>query len=130
MSEPCQHSVLIIDDEKYVAELIADIAIEFGMAISISLHFDDVLPAIDKFPPTIIFLDMNLGDHSGTEVLDMLANTSNEAKIILMSGMDSTALETARQKAEVLGLNLEPPLSKPFQLEDVEACLQRALEND
>lgn len=127
-SELQKSCILIIDDELRVAELISDIVKESGLSVHIVTHFDQVATALEKYSPPIIFLDMNLGTHSGMEVLDLMAKANSEARIILMTGMDDSALEPGRKKAKRLQLNLESNLGKPFAIEDVEACLQAALD--
>lgn len=119
--------VLIVDDEISVAELISDIVRESGLNVQIVTRFELVAAALKDYSPAVVFLDMNLGDHSGTEVLDLMAAVNSKASVILMTGMDSSAMEPARVKAKRLRLTLESKLGKPFEIEDVEACLKAAL---
>lgn len=127
LHKPC---VLIVDDELRVAELISEIVNESGLSVHIVTQFEQVAAALQKYSPAIVFLDFNLGAHSGMEVLDLMATANSEAHIILMTGMDDSALEPGRRKAKRLQLKLASNLGKPFAIEDVEACLEAALDKN
>ena len=79
--------------------------------------------ALAADPPDEIVLDLHLGIEDGVEVLRRLADEGCRARITLSSGFDKRVLDSARQLAVGLGLNVGEVLPKPIRL----AALRRAL---
>ncbi|QCU89673.1 EAL domain-containing protein [Thiomicrorhabdus sediminis] len=120
-----QIRVLVIDDEPKYGELISDIAelLNIGCAyIDNAEYFEEALqqnPDID-----LLFLDLNMPNRDGIQLLRTLAAQSFQGKIVIMSGFDEGVLSTAYDLAASHGLNLLPSLQKPFLLRDIKHILQ------
>lgn len=70
-------------------------------------------------------LDLWLSDSSSFESLQTLADQNFAGDIILISGLEDSALEEARVEAKELGLSIIGHLRKPVETADFNALLQR-----
>lgn len=112
--------IFIMDDESEYGELIMEVA-QMQSLIAVAnqdpLKFEEKLaeqPNVD-----LLFLDLNMPNRDGIEILRSLASMDFKGRIVLMSGFDESVLSTAYELAEVYGLLLLSPLSKPFSIHDV-----------
>lgn len=77
---------IIIDDEPSAIKVIKSLVNSFGRDIYICgecLNINDAVFAIRKHNPDIIFLDIELADGSGFEVLDRVPET--KARVIFVT---------------------------------------------
>ena len=118
-------NVFILDDEVGICELIAEVCEiqQFSAVYSAdSLHYRKQFDDVDKFG--LVFLDLNMPNKDGIEVLRELADFGYKGKVVLMSGFDDSVLSSAGELAEEFGLRLLPALKKPFTVRDVFKILQ------
>jgi DNA-binding response OmpR family regulator len=116
-------SVLVIDDEREVGQLIADTAKTMGIEC---LTTTDAVSFLHNLTPsrTLIFLDLVLPDIDGFELLRTLAQRHCKAGIVLMSGADQKVLEFTEECASTLNLKILGHLHKPFRIQDLERILE------
>jgi EAL domain-containing protein (putative c-di-GMP-specific phosphodiesterase class I)/CheY-like chemotaxis protein len=117
-----QRSVLVIDDEPAIGEVIGLVAQDLGMTCNVltsALQMDKELdPAV-----TAIVVDLMMPGMDGIEVVRLLAERNCRATIVLMSGHDRSVLRSVEEMARALGLRTAEPLQKPFRLADIRAML-------
>lgn len=107
--------ILVVDDDLELCELIveiADIKSYRAVACQDATQVENFLlehPSIQ-----VIFLDLNMPDRDGIEVLRGLANEGFQGYILLMSGFDESVLGTAYELAKEYGLTKLHTLKKPF----------------
>src|SRR5512132_924557 len=115
-------SMLIVDDEPEVAEVIAEFAGRAGYDVicTSSPHAFDALyhDGLD-----VVILDLWMPDVDGIELIRRLAARRSEARLILVSGFDQRVLESARQLAITHGLRVAGALRKPLRLAELTALL-------
>ncbi len=115
--------VLVIDDEEAFCLLMARMLSNFGYKVltttrAKSAHLDDMTES------DIIFIDMNMPEMDGLQVLDFLFSHQIKSSIVLMSGAKIDALKGAEQFAKRFDLRLIGVLDKPFRESDVRAILE------
>ena len=115
--------VLVIDDEEAFCLLMARMLSEFGYKVltatrAKSAHLDDMTES------DIIFIDMNMPEMDGMQVLDFLFSHQIKSSIVLMSGAKIDAFKAAEQFAKRVDLRLIGVLDKPFRESDVRAILE------
>jgi EAL domain-containing protein (putative c-di-GMP-specific phosphodiesterase class I)/CheY-like chemotaxis protein len=110
-----QHSILAIDDNSYIGELILATAQNMGLSCTVADNAEDFL---EKLGPgtTLILLDLVMPDVDGVELLRLLAERRCKAGIVLMSGVGKRIIETAEELARALGLSIVGHLQKPFRI--------------
>jgi len=117
-----QRSVLVIDDEPAIGEMIAMVAQDLGMACT---ALTSALQLGEELDPgvTAIVIDLMMPDMDGIELVRLLAGRHCRATIVLMSGHDRGVLRSVQEMARALGLRTAEPLQKPFRLADIRAML-------
>jgi len=117
-------TILVIDDERDVGELITATAERMGLcciALEVPSAFLEALsPAT-----TLIMLDLLMPEMDGVELLRLLGERKCTAGIVLMSGTGKRIIETAEQFAQSIGLTVVAQLQKPFRIKELEAVLAK-----
>jgi EAL domain-containing protein (putative c-di-GMP-specific phosphodiesterase class I) len=120
--------MLVIDDEPDICEFIREAASEWGFEAVSATRFAEVELAFRAFKPAMVILDLAMPDHDGVEILHFLARERCEAGIILVSGFDGRVLSATVRLGTGLGLRMLGTLSKPIEIEALEAACRRTLE--
>ena len=117
-------SILVIDDDTDIGELIVSAATDLGMSCRFTA---DPGQFLDLLTPEIslVLLDLLMPEIDGIELLRVLGQQKCAAGIVLMSGMDTRVIETAEQLASALGLEIVGRLRKPFGIEKLERTLRK-----
>jgi DNA-binding response OmpR family regulator len=107
---------LIIDDEPDICFLLKNLLQKRKFDVKISHTLRDGLINIGEFSPQILFLDVNLPDGSGLELLKTIKHDNPQLKVVMISAYDGY-LE--RNKAKENGANffLSKPLDKELILD-------------
>lgn len=117
--------ILIIDDEKDICELIADVLQDEGYIAQYALSPDEALQAVSKRCPSLVILDIWLGDpkQDGLSVLKTLKKNYPLLPVLMMSGHGTieTAVQTIKEGAYDF-------IEKPFKSDRLLLLIQRALE--
>lgn len=117
-----KQSILIIDDDPDMGELICAVAQDLGLEHKATTNAAAFMNALGP-KTTLIFLDLLIPEMDGIELLRLLAQQGCKAGIVLMSGIGKRILETADELAKSLGLAIVGHLYKPFVLDDLEEFL-------
>jgi EAL domain-containing protein (putative c-di-GMP-specific phosphodiesterase class I) len=115
-------SILVIDDDNAVCELVSALARTMGFECIATKDAATLLHLVAPDTP-LILLDLMMPEMDGIEVLRLLGERRCTARILLMSGMDKRVLETAEKLAQSLGLSVIGHLQKPFPLVELKAFL-------
>lgn len=124
---PLSNQLLIVDDEPEICSLVADIAEEIGFSVEMAHGAEDFRKAYFAFAPTVIFLDLQMPQAGGIELLRELAENRCTAQIVLISDVDVKVLATAKRLGVSLGLNIAGTQKKPFALGELEIALKKLL---
>jgi two-component system LytT family response regulator len=123
MSEKRKYKCVIIDDQDYaIAALKADL-IENFENLEICGEANGVLAGvktISKTNPDIIFLDIEMGDGDGFDVLDILNDVRH--KIIFITGSKEYAIKAFKYAAVDYIL-------KPVDIEELKAAIEKIIGN-
>lgn len=119
MSQP---TLLVIDDEPDICELIADIAETQGFAVSTISDPLQVENYLQSNRPQGIMMDLMMPGIDGVELLRDLGETIKDCAIMLMSGHDARVLNSAKRLGAAHGLNILDTVEKPI---DVAALRQK-----
>ncbi|MEM8799888.1 MAG: EAL domain-containing response regulator [Pseudomonadota bacterium] len=113
-------TLLILDDQVSVAELVADVAEGCDVKPEITNTFEHFQKKLAAYSPDFIILDLVMPGVDGVEVLRFLSQKKCQADIILMSGCDQKVLNTARTLGRGQGLSIIGTLQKPINIDDLE----------
>lgn len=121
------HSVLIVDDDRFLASVLTRMLKTEGVATVFSAA-DGVaaLAVMDAEQPQLVLCDLNMPGMDGLEFVRHLARYPMAPALVLMSGADRRILNTARQLSEAHQLSVVGVLTKPVTAADLRDVLARA----
>ncbi|MCC5986150.1 MAG: EAL domain-containing response regulator [Pararhodobacter sp.] len=123
-------SVLVLDDDSAVAEIITAMAISLGAQARFVCCADDFFRELDQATADVVIIDLQMPGRDGLEVMRELG-TRGPVQVILTSGCDSRVLETARHSARINGLDVVSVLPKPVRRTALLAALKAVqVQND
>ena len=116
--------VLIVDDDSYIRELLAQILSE-NFKIALAKDGDEVLEDARLIKPALIILDMIMPGKNGIEVCKILREQPElkETPIIMM-----TAIDDSEQRINAFNAGIDDYIVKPFLVEELVARINRKLE--
>jgi DNA-binding response OmpR family regulator len=114
------HTVLIIEDDHDVAELVACFLARADFRAVIASNGTDGLWQAHALQPSLILCDSCLPGLDGVEVIEALRRDASTAQIpvVLMSGYDAARFD---------GSDVSAFLQKPFQMADMVALVRSCL---
>ena|SRR3989338_1533618 len=121
--------VLVIDDSPEILHVTRHLLEARGFEVLSLEHDDQALPAVEKFQPDIVILDMLLTFRTGAEICHDLKNqaaTKNIPVIITTGQLNHREIESHIP-------NLEPAdayLIKPFEFDQLLTTIQKLLTRD
>jgi DNA-binding response OmpR family regulator len=107
--------LLVLDDDELVGILLENIARLAGYETRVTLNSEMFCSAAIEWRPDFIIMDLTLPLITGEEVLQILANKSCTAKLIICSGATPKRLFDATELARRYGLEVVGTLFKPFK---------------
>ncbi|MBL0745109.1 response regulator [Chryseolinea lacunae] len=110
--------ILVVDDELEICLLVTQYLKKLGYETDFALSISEALSKISGSPFDILFVDLNLTDGSGYDLISTLQESKNASKIIVISAYDSE-----RQKALQKGASVF--LAKPFTIKGIDESLQK-----
>ena len=118
-------SILIVDDEKDIRELIGDILKDEGYAIRLSGNSDDCMAEINADPPNLMILDIWLKDSrmDGIDILKTVKRDNPDIPIIIISGHGNIEIAVAAIKQGAYDF-----IEKPFNIDQLMVVVTRAME--
>ena len=116
-------SVLIVDDQEMVKNLLARLVSQFGYEAVPASNAEEAMQRLEEHPCEAAILDIQLPGKNGIQLLRELKASHPETAVIMMSAAQE--VETALM---ALRLGAYDYITKPFHQKAVESCLQRALE--
>jgi DNA-binding response OmpR family regulator len=116
--------LLIVDDQRLFAELIANVAKMAGFATEVAVTADEFLEKVDTFKPTVMTIDLLMPEADGIELLRALAARNCVAQILVISGFDKRVLQTAQVLGRELGLKISGTIAKPIRAADLRKTLE------
>jgi DNA-binding NtrC family response regulator len=115
--------ILIVDDEALVRWSLKERLSATGYDVFEAGLASEALERIASSEIDLVLLDYKLPDGDGLSVLKKIKEASTEIQVILMTGFSS--VETA---VEAMKLGAYHYVNKPFNLDEVEMLVQKALE--
>ncbi len=119
--------LLVLDDEPGICEFVGEVAEGLGFEVSLTTQAEEFRRRVAGFEPSVVVLDLQMPEADGIEQLRFLGETGCDAKVLLVSGMDTRVLSTAEHLGRSLGVDMLGSQQKPLMLDVLEATLERAL---
>lgn len=118
-------SILIVDDEKDIRELIADILKDEGYQVRLAGNSDDCMAEINSEPPALMILDIWLKDSrmDGIDILKTVKRDNPDVPVVIISGHGNIEIAVAAIKQGAYDF-----IEKPFNIDQLMVVVSRAME--
>lgn len=123
---PDQRRIVVVDDDRQLAELMREFLTDEGYGVEICSHGDQAFAVVRSLLPDLIILDVRMAEVGGLGVLYLLSTDPQTRRIPVLI---CTAVSAGEMQPwqDVLDEKGVPILYKPFELarlaEQVEAML-------
>jgi DNA-binding response OmpR family regulator len=115
--------ILVVDDQIEMVRLLADQLGDVGYTVELAGSGREALVALDERPVDLVITDLRMHDTDGFDILEAVRKRAPFVPVIIM-----TAFGTGDIEAEALRRGAYHYLPKPFQLKEVLAYVERALD--
>ena len=118
-------SVLVIDDEKKLAQLFVDVLENEGHKVHVAHKGEDGIAKLEELGEQIgmVFTDMKLPDITGNDVLREVKKRRPDLPVVVVTGF-----ATKDGAVEAMRLGAYDYLTKPFNIAEIALVAKRALE--
>jgi len=118
-------SILIVDDEQDIRELIGDILRDEGYAVRLAANSDDCMGEINAEPPSLMILDIWLKDSrmDGIDILKSVKRDNPDVPVVIISGHGNIEIAVAAIKQGAYDF-----IEKPFNIDQLMVVVSRAME--
>jgi len=115
--------ILIIDDERTILLTLQALLSRHGYQPETAATASYGLRALQKNPPAVVLLDLQLPDADGLQMLDQIKREHPETQVIIVTAHDSlsNAIESIKRGAYHF-------ISKPYAPEELLSLIEKALE--
>jgi len=111
-------SVLVVDDEMEICLLVTQYLKKLGYETAFARSITEAISKLTGTSYDILFIDLNLTDGSGYDLIHAMQASNNASKIVVISAYDSE-----RQRALQKGANVF--MAKPFSIQTIDESLQK-----
>ncbi len=106
--------VLIVDDEKDIADIVSKFLAQRNIQCEIAYNFEQAGEKIRDNNFDFYFFDIHLPDGSGFDLIPIVEENNKDADIVIISAFDG---EEEKEVAELLGVKAF--ISKPFSRKEI-----------
>lgn len=116
-------SLLVVDDDQYILEAIADYLRSLGHRTETSLTCLDAIERLKEFPFEVVICDVNLPDQDGFHLLEWVEQNTPDTAVIMLTGYG-----TIESAVEAIRLGAFEYLTKPVIDEELSLTIERCLD--
>jgi two-component system, NtrC family, nitrogen regulation response regulator NtrX len=118
-------SILIVDDEQDIRELVGDILQDEGYTVRLAANSDDCMAEINAEPPSLMILDIWLKDSrmDGIDILKTVKRDNPDVPVVIISGHGNIEIAVAAIKQGAYDF-----IEKPFNIDQLMVVVARAME--
>ncbi len=122
-STPGQATILVVDDEAFVRELLSSFLSALGFVVHEAENGEQGVRMATEHRYDIVFTDIKMPGITGEQVLERVKAIDPTTQVVVITGYGS--VESA---VECMKLGAFDYVGKPFHLEEIEILVKRALE--
>ena len=118
-------TILVVDDEKGMCELLKDTLVKEGYNIHFSEDPRKAIEIVKEIQIDIAMLDLVMPEMDGIDVLKEIKECQPDITVIIM-----TAYGTIDTAVEAMKLGAYDYITKPFKMSKIKAIIERILDHD
>jgi len=107
-------NALIVDDEEEIGLILKIILNNKGMNVDIAHDLSKARSLVKNNGYQVIFLDLNLPDGTGFELIEKLNSEDSDANIVVLSAFDGWS-----EKNKAMDLGVDIFIGKPFSKKEI-----------
>ncbi len=111
-------NVLVVDDDEFLAELVETCLSTMDHTVTLVGNGKDALEKMQAGGYDLIFLDWQLPDMQGLDILSKYRAMSGTAKVVMLTGMRD-------KRDEVMQAGADDFLPKPFKANDLMSMMAK-----
>ena len=115
MYDKSPYDILIIDDSKYIIELLTQIFTSKGFTCNAVRDFSSAMNELNNNKPRLIFLDVNMPDINGYQFCEMIKSNEKHKDILVYY---LTGISQSEISIKTLETKADSYITKPFDLSD------------
>ena len=117
--------ILIVDDERDIRELVADILKDEGFETRLAANSDEAIADLNDRQPALMVLDIWLKDSrmDGIDILKQVKRNNPDVPVIIISGHGNIEIAVAAIKQGAYDF-----IEKPFNIDQLMVVVNRAME--
>jgi two-component system response regulator AtoC len=116
------HTILIVDDERRLAELLSASIADRGYRTIVCSSAEEALEAFDPVTIDLVISDLRMPGLDGRTLLNEIRAQAPDMPVVLI-----TAYTSMRDAVEMVKEGAFDYISKPFEMDEILATLERAL---
>jgi EAL domain-containing protein (putative c-di-GMP-specific phosphodiesterase class I) len=116
--------IVAVDDDRRILRVLKRSCESVGYEVHSVLDAAFFESSFRVFEPALVFLDLNMRNIDGVELLRFIAAEKVETSVIVTSGVDESVLGAAHALGRSLGLRMLDPIRKPLMVADVRRRLK------
>lgn len=116
--------IVAVDDDRRILRVLKRACESVGYEVHSVLDAEFFESSYRVFEPALVFLDLNMRNINGVELLRFMASERLDTSVIVTSGADEQVLTAAHCLGESLGLNMLDPIRKPLMVADIRRRLK------
>lgn len=115
-------SLLLVDDDKYVLDAMAEFLRGLGYRTETASNSRDATQRMKEYPFDVVVSDVNLPDQDGFQLLEWAKQHTPETAVILLTGFG-----TIENAVEAIRLGAFDYMTKPIICDELNFSIERAL---
>lgn len=117
--------LLIIEDDKKIADLVRRVATEMEFATNQATG-KQLKETYDTLAPEIIVMDILMPEMDGLEVLRFIEERKLQPRIIILSGSPNAYRKMAQNLGTAFGFPIDANIQKPFRIGELRSALEKS----
>ena len=118
-------SILIVDDETSLLEFLSVLCSGEGLSVTTARSVREAREQLAERTPDLVLCDMMMPDGNGLELLREIKGGDSRTSVVMMTAYTST-----KNAIDAMKLGAYDYVSKPFDIDELKAVLERALEKN